>query len=90
MMGAFHQQFKRKAMNKKKTEFDLEESMFRLQSIVELLESDDTKVQDAIKLYEESIELVGRCLSELSTVRSQIKELKEKADNTFNAINYDD
>jgi exodeoxyribonuclease VII small subunit len=77
-------------MSKKKNDFDLEESMSRLQHIVESLESDDTKIQEAIKLYDESIELVSRCLLELSTVRSQIKELKEKADNTFNTINYDD
>jgi exodeoxyribonuclease VII small subunit len=77
-------------MSKKKTDFDLEESMSRLQNIVELLESDETKVQDAIKLYEESIDLVHKCISELSTVRTQIKELKENAESTFNSINYDD
>jgi exodeoxyribonuclease VII small subunit len=66
-------------MTRKKNDFDLEESINRLQKIVELLESDETKVRDAVVLYEESIDLVHKCISELSTVRSHVKELKEKA-----------
>jgi exodeoxyribonuclease VII small subunit len=71
-------------MSKKKNDFDIEASMNRLQNIVELLESDETKLRDAVALYEESIDLVQKCISELSTVRSHIKELKDKAEFNLN------
>ncbi len=56
--------------------FDYEGSMDRLEQIVSLLEGNDTRLEDAIKLYEEGVELARGCMKRLREAELRITELK--------------
>ena len=55
---------------------DYEASLERLEEIVALLESHDTRLQDAMKLYEEGVALARSCMDRLKDAELKITELK--------------
>jgi len=68
-------------MKKKETD-NFEKKILRLEEISDLLESEDTQLEDAIKLFEEGIELSEDCLTTLKNAELKITELKKKIDST--------
>ena len=57
-----------------------EESLFRLEEIVEKLESEESTLAEAVRLYEEGTELAGVCRRELQQAELKITQLRADAD----------
>ena len=53
----------------------VEESLARLEEILQKLESPETGLQDAMTLYTEGVELLGDCQKTLEGVEQQLKIL---------------
>ena len=66
-------------MKKKETD-NFEKKILRLEEISDLLEAEDTQLEDALKLFEEGIELSKDCLTTLKNAELKITELKKKID----------
>lgn len=63
-----------------------ERSLERLAEIVEALESDATSLADAMKLYEEGIELAGACRRQLEGAELRITELRARAESDSTGV----
>ena len=66
-------------MKKKETD-NFEKKILRLEEISDMLEAEDTQLEDAITLFEEGIELSKDCLTTLKNAELKITELKKKID----------
>ena len=66
-------------MKKKETD-NFEKKILRLEEISDLLEAEDTQLEDALMLFEEGIELSKDCLTTLKNAELKITELKKKID----------
>ena len=53
--------------------------MARLEQITEMLETGDTRLEDAIALYTEGLEIARFCVRKLSDVENKIKIITEKS-----------
>lgn len=53
-----------------------EESLHRLEEIVRTLESDESTLAEAVRLYEEGTELAGICRRELRDAELKITQLR--------------
>ncbi len=67
-------------MAKKSGKKNFENKLNRLEEISALLEGEDIGIEEAIKLYEEGIELSKECLNTLKDSELKITELKKKLD----------
>ncbi len=70
-------------MPKKKDE-SFEQLLKRLDEISQLLESEDTGLEESIKLYEEGIKLSEKCYSILKEAELKVTELKTRFDESVN------
>jgi len=61
----------------------LESSIKRLEKIVESLEDGSVPLEDAIKMYEEGIELSISCIEKLTQADLKLKKLTKKIDDSF-------
>ena len=59
-----------------KKSISIEESLRRLEQIVELLEGDETHLSEAIKLYEEGTNLASTCRKELEKAELKVTKLQ--------------
>jgi len=57
------------------TKFNFEKSLERLEQIVEQLEGGEVKLEDAIKVFEEGVNLFKHCASRLNEAEKKIKKL---------------
>ena len=64
-------------MNKKK-ENNFENALNRLEEISDLLENEDTPLEDSIKLFEEGIELKDFCEEKLKSAKLKIDKIVKK------------
>jgi len=64
----------------KKNNKNFEQCFSRLEEIANLLESEDIGLEDAMKLYEEGIELSKECMNTLRNAELKITELKKKVE----------
>lgn len=65
-----------------KKSVSIEESLDRLEQIVESLESDQTRLAEAVKLYEEGVKLADTCRKELEEAELKVTQLiGDRADN---------
>ena len=64
-------------MNKKK-ENNFESALKRLDEISDLLENEDTPLEDSIKLFEEGIELKEFCEEKLKSAKLKIDKIIKK------------
>ena len=62
----------------KKTEKNFENALERLEEIAQLLESEDTPLEDSIKLFEEGIELKEFCEEKLKSAKLKIDKIVKK------------
>ncbi len=67
-------------MAKKTNKKNFENKLNRLEEISALLEGEDIGIEEAIKIYEEGIELSKECLNTLKDSELKIIELKKKLD----------
>ncbi|NNE47385.1 MAG: exodeoxyribonuclease VII small subunit [Rhodothermales bacterium] len=56
--------------------FDYEGSIHRIEEIAALLEDHDTKLEDALKLYEEGVSIARSCMQRLRDAELRIAELR--------------
>lgn len=56
-------------------EIKFEESLKKIEDIVEKLESGDLPLEESLKLYEDGIKLIKTCLSKLEEVERKIEIL---------------
>lgn len=68
-------------MPRKKTTF--EEDMIRLEAIVEHVESSDTSLEEAIRLYKEGLALAAKCGKTLGKYEEEILTLQKDAEENF-------
>jgi exodeoxyribonuclease VII small subunit len=68
---------------KKNPRQTFEESLKRLEAIVERLEQGETPLDEAIELYEEGIELSKFCGEKLKTVELKLKKLSKNLNGEF-------
>ena len=64
-------------MNRKK-ENNFESALKRLEEISDLLENEDTPLEDSIKLFEEGIELKEFCEDKLKSAKLKIDKIVKK------------
>lgn len=62
------------------TEFNFEESVKRLDEIVNVMESGSLGLDANLKLYEEGILLVKNCLDKLEQAKGKVTQLKVNFD----------
>lgn len=65
--------------------FNFEDAMNRLGLIAERLEDDSVPLDEAIKLFEEGLELSKKCQSQLDFYENSVKELVNKHRGDSNA-----
>jgi exodeoxyribonuclease VII small subunit len=68
---------------KEETKSSLENSIKRLEKIVESLEEGSVPLEDAIKMYEEGIELSRNCIEKLTQAELKLKKLTKKIDDSL-------
>ncbi len=64
---------------------DFERSMARLEEIVRRLEGSNLSLDDAMKLFEEGVELSKECQKHLEEAEGQVEILLKKADGKLHA-----
>ncbi len=62
-------------MAKKEVKLAFEQSLSRLEKIVEALEQGEVPLDESLKMYEEGIRLSKECLETLNTAEVRIKQL---------------
>ena len=65
-------------MKTKKTYRDFESAMERLQEVTSQLESGEVKLEEAIELYTEGLEIARQCDLKLTEAEKKIKIIMEK------------
>ncbi len=70
-------------MVKKTSKNSLENSLKRLEEIVETLEHGDASLDDAVNLYEEGVQISKQCAEKLKTAEFKIKKLSKEIDRQF-------
>jgi len=63
-----------------------EESLARLEKIVERLEAGETSLAESLQLFEEGIKLVRLCNDRLEAAEVRIRQLTETPDGTVSAV----
>jgi exodeoxyribonuclease VII small subunit len=56
-----------------------EDSLTKLEAIVEKMESGDLKLEDSLKLFEEGMKLTKECNSRLNEIEKKVKLLLKSA-----------
>lgn len=64
---------------KQKDELTFEESLKRLEEIVETLETGNAPLEESIKLYEEGMALSKSCMTRLSDAKLKLKKIQKNA-----------
>lgn len=62
-----------------------EEALERLEQIVDLMENEQTGLEDAVKLYKEGVELSVLCSKKLSKAEQEVVLLQKNAEGVFSA-----
>jgi exodeoxyribonuclease VII small subunit len=65
---------------KKESESEFERSLSRLEEIVKKLESGDLSLEEAMKLFEEGVQLSRSCQKQLEEAEKRVEMLVKKAD----------
>ena len=61
-----------------KKEISFEESMKRLDTIVNVLEKGDSSLEDSLKMFEEGLGLVASCDAQLKAFDNKLQEVLQK------------
>jgi exodeoxyribonuclease VII small subunit len=74
------------ASSKKENKQTFEQSLKRLEEIVEQLEQGDVPLDDALKMYEEGIELSKACVEKLTQAELHLKKLAKDMQGNFHLM----
>lgn len=66
------------------SEINFEQAMKRLTEITKLLEGEELPLDDAIKLFEEGLDLSAKCQKRLDLYEERVNELMESHSNEAN------
>jgi len=75
-------------MNKKNDKLNFEDSLMRLEDIAELLESENTPLEESISLFEEGITLKELCEEKLKNAKLKIDKII-KSKNTISTEEFE-
>ncbi|MEK7249222.1 MAG: exodeoxyribonuclease VII small subunit [Bacteroidota bacterium] len=70
----------------KDSKHTFEQSLKRLEQIVEELEQGEVPLDDALKMYEEGIELSKACVEKLTQAELRLKKLSKDMEGSFHLI----
>lgn len=70
-------------MSSKESERNIESSIKRLEDIVKLLEEGNVSLDEAVKLYEEGLQLSKFCSEKLRATELRLKKLTKDASGQF-------
>ena len=65
-----------------------EEALARLEQIAEAMESDETGLEESVKLYKEGVKLSAFCAVKLNKAQQEVKELQQTADGVFKTVDF--
>ena len=63
--------------NRSEPKSSFEESVKRLEEIVEILEGGNSSLEESIKLYEEGMALGKTCMTELNEAKLKLKKIRK-------------
>ena len=75
--------------SKKPSKNSLEQSLRRLEEIVDAMESGSTPLDDAVELYEEGIRIAKECAIKLKAAELRIKKLSNDLEEEFSSESAD-
>lgn len=75
---------------KKGAKLTLEQSLKRLEEIVNLMEGGETSLDKAVELYEEGITIARQCAEKLKAAELKIKKLSKDIDGQFDVAETED
>ena len=67
-----------------------EESLHRLEEIVNKLEQGEVPLEDSIRIYEEGLALSKACLERLTQAELKLKKLSKNIDGSFQLLDEED
>ena len=70
-------------MSKKKNEISFEESLERLENLVNKMESGDATLEQSLFWFEEGMDLIKLCQVQLNNAEQKVQELVKKTDGKF-------
>lgn len=70
-------------MSKKKNEISFEESLKRLENLVNKMESGDATLEQSLVWFEEGMGLIKLCQVQLNNAEQKVQELVKKTDGKF-------
>ena len=70
-------------MSKKKNETTFEDSLDRLENLVNKMESGDATLEQSLVWFEEGMNLIKSCQIELNNAEQKVQELVKKSDGQF-------
>lgn len=68
---------------------NFEESLRRLEEIVNIMENSDADLDSTVKLYKEGVDLSLFCADKLKTAEQEISVLRKKAEGVFEKQPFD-
>ena len=74
----------------KESKQTFEQSLRRLQEIVEELEQGEVPLDDALKMYEEGIALSKSCVDKLTHAELRLKKLSKDMEGSFQLVEEDE
>lgn len=74
----------------KEQKHTFEQSLKRLEQIVEELEQGDVPLDDALQMYEEGIELSKACVEKLTQAELRLKKLSKDMEGSFHLVEEDE
>ncbi|MER3523084.1 MAG: exodeoxyribonuclease VII small subunit [Ignavibacteria bacterium] len=78
------------ASGKKEQKQTFEDSLKRLEEIVEQLEQGDVPLDDALRMYEEGIALAKACVEKLTQAELRLKKLSKDMEGNVRLIEADE
>lgn len=77
-------------MSKKESKHTFEQSLGRLEKIVQSLEQGDVALEESLKLYEEGIQLSKECMETLGKAEVKIKQLTKDLNGKLQLTDFDE
>ncbi|MGY8787836.1 MAG: exodeoxyribonuclease VII small subunit [Fidelibacterota bacterium] len=70
-------------MTKEKKQIPIEQSLERLESLVNLLESGEPTLEESLNYFEEGMTLIKTCQNQLKDAEQKVEKLVKKDDGNF-------
>ncbi|NUN70613.1 MAG: exodeoxyribonuclease VII small subunit [Bacteroidetes bacterium] len=77
-------------MSKKETKPSFEQSLGKLEKIVDALEQGDVPLEESLKLYEEGIQLSKECMETLGKAEVRIKQLTKDLNGKLHLTDFEE